>query len=410
MMWPFALKEAAFRLNRLTIRGDGRSNEATFFNVDSDIIEPSTFHTFGSPCFVLDARLQSGLSTVPKWEPRSRLGIYVGHSPSHAGTVALVLNPTTGHVSPQYHVVFDDHFTTVPFTNKNNTPPNWASLVENSRECVTEEEYDLAQEWLSEEPKTNPNDALTPKASNVSNNPNPTMKMCGSAMQMSETNPTMRMCGSAMQMSETNTCGPDLESPSSSLKTSNEVSNPTLSASEGDLALSAPKMINLSTAGLRRSPRLLEQNKASNSDKGPSTVAYASSSKHRHPFQRPKRQSPRMSFFSVFCSVGVLWSFALSTMPHFFNGECHSFVTRVSDDYERLNGLYDDTINDICHHVKAYTTSNEVYTYKQMLKEDDCNKFFQAIMDKIEVHEKHNYWTLVERNDLPVGIKTIMAI
>jgi hypothetical protein len=44
--------------------------------------------------------------------------IYVGHLSSHAGLVALVLNPCTGHVSPQFHVVFDDHFTTVPFMEK----------------------------------------------------------------------------------------------------------------------------------------------------------------------------------------------------------------------------------------------------------------------------------------------------
>ena len=30
-LWPFALKEAAFRLNKLTIRANGRSNESTFF-------------------------------------------------------------------------------------------------------------------------------------------------------------------------------------------------------------------------------------------------------------------------------------------------------------------------------------------------------------------------------------------
>ena len=34
-------------------------------------------------------------------------GIYLGHSPYHIGSVALVLNPETGHVSPQFHVVFD---------------------------------------------------------------------------------------------------------------------------------------------------------------------------------------------------------------------------------------------------------------------------------------------------------------
>jgi len=78
MIWPFALKEAAFRLNKLTIDEDGHSIEARFFGVDGDIIGPSLFHTFGSPCFALDSRLQSGIAGVPKWEPRSRLGIYVG--------------------------------------------------------------------------------------------------------------------------------------------------------------------------------------------------------------------------------------------------------------------------------------------------------------------------------------------
>jgi hypothetical protein len=94
----------------------------------------STLHVFGSPCFVLGSRLQSGIAGPPKWEPRSRLGIYVGHSPSHAGLVALVLNPRTGHILPQFHVVFDDLFTMVPYMNKNKIPPNWADLVKKSSE------------------------------------------------------------------------------------------------------------------------------------------------------------------------------------------------------------------------------------------------------------------------------------
>jgi hypothetical protein len=83
----------------------------------------------------------------PKWEPRSRRGIYVGHSPSHAGNVALVLNPRTGHVSPQYHVVFDDLFTTVASMKKSEVPPNWLELVEKSSEQVTDEDYNLPKTW-----------------------------------------------------------------------------------------------------------------------------------------------------------------------------------------------------------------------------------------------------------------------
>jgi hypothetical protein len=148
MMWPIALKEAAYCLNRLSLRSDGRSCEATFFNIEGDLFNPATLHVFGSPCFVLDSRLQSEIAGPPKWEPRSRLGIYVGHSPSHAGSVALVLNPRTGHVSPQFYVVFDDLFTTVAYMKKSEVPPNWTKLVEKSSERVTNEDYDLAKTWL----------------------------------------------------------------------------------------------------------------------------------------------------------------------------------------------------------------------------------------------------------------------
>ena len=61
---------------------------------------------------------------IPKWEPRARMGVYVGWSPSHASNVALVLNPRTGHVSPQFHVVFDYDFTTVEYLCKKTVPPH----------------------------------------------------------------------------------------------------------------------------------------------------------------------------------------------------------------------------------------------------------------------------------------------
>ena len=72
-------------------------------------------HTWGCPIYFLGERCHSNIFLLPKWEPLSRSGIYIGHSPFHAGSVALVLNPETGHVSPQFHVVFDDEFSTVPF-------------------------------------------------------------------------------------------------------------------------------------------------------------------------------------------------------------------------------------------------------------------------------------------------------
>jgi hypothetical protein len=67
---------------------------------------------------------------------------------TNSSSVALVLNPRTGHVSPQFHVVFDDLFTTVSFMKKSEVPPNWAKLVDKSSEQVTDKNYDLAKMWL----------------------------------------------------------------------------------------------------------------------------------------------------------------------------------------------------------------------------------------------------------------------
>lgn len=48
-----------------------------------------------------------------KWQPRSRQGVFVGFSPKHGSEVPLIINPRTKHLFLQFHVVFDDSFSTV---------------------------------------------------------------------------------------------------------------------------------------------------------------------------------------------------------------------------------------------------------------------------------------------------------
>ena len=56
-----------------------------------------------------------------KWVRRSKRGVYVGLSQHHAGSVALIWNPETTHVSPQYHIVLDEGFTTcIPGSDEQN--------------------------------------------------------------------------------------------------------------------------------------------------------------------------------------------------------------------------------------------------------------------------------------------------
>ena len=64
------------------------------------------------------------------------------------------MNPRTGLVSPQYHLVFDDDHWTVPFISSNDTPPQLFTLVENNSENTPTDDYKLSDEWF--EPNINP--------------------------------------------------------------------------------------------------------------------------------------------------------------------------------------------------------------------------------------------------------------
>ena len=107
-------------------------------------------HPWGRLVYVLESKLHTDSKGLPNWETCSRLGIYLGHSTTHADSVTLVLNPGTGYVSPQYHLVFDDKFTTVSSMRDGSIPTNWKELVTNSSFSSTEEQFSLADVWLRE--------------------------------------------------------------------------------------------------------------------------------------------------------------------------------------------------------------------------------------------------------------------
>jgi hypothetical protein len=169
MFRPFALKAMAERMNKLHIHPDGSTPESRLYGIDPDEIPVGNYHTLFCPVYVLDSKLQSaGAIGPPKWNPRARIGVYLGHSPFHAGNVALVFNPTTGHVSPQYHVVFDDDFSTVPFMEKGKIPPNWEELYNNNRDLATDEDFNLAKSWYQQQANSVSGEDIGPINGNAS--------------------------------------------------------------------------------------------------------------------------------------------------------------------------------------------------------------------------------------------------
>ena len=149
MLWPFDLLAATDQINHLHIDVNGNTQEMKSSQAVGLPTRLRNFHTFGCTVYILNARLQgAGGGCPPKWDPRSRLGIYLSHSPSHAGNVALVLNPKKGLILPQFHAVFDDDFSTVPSSRKGEVPDNWKQVVQNSRGKSADGFYDVIKKWF----------------------------------------------------------------------------------------------------------------------------------------------------------------------------------------------------------------------------------------------------------------------
>ena len=123
-------------------------------------------HVWGSPVYVLDPKLQDG-KKIPKFNPRSRRGQYLGQSTAHSSTIGRILNLNTGWVSPQYHVVYDNLFTTVPNAESGGllelqdfNAESWNRLIESGLERhIDDVEYDrqgrrllpeLHNDWLTD--------------------------------------------------------------------------------------------------------------------------------------------------------------------------------------------------------------------------------------------------------------------
>jgi hypothetical protein len=159
-LWPMALAYAAFLHNHIPKRSQGLAPIELFCGTRLNCSYLRRARVFGCPSFVLDPKLQDG-KKLPKWKPRSRQGQFLGFSPDHSTSVSLILNVQTGSISPQFHVVFDEKFTTV--SSSHSITDRHESILDllrqpGSRENLLDDIWDplndgpapeLADEWLS---------------------------------------------------------------------------------------------------------------------------------------------------------------------------------------------------------------------------------------------------------------------
>lgn len=129
--WPFALDHAVYLWNNLPRDRNGLTPLEVFTGVhqqhNDEILRAKVW---GCPAYVLDPKLQDG-HKLPKWKRRSHCGMYLGSSFDHAESVGRILNIRSGAVSPQFHVVYDELFTTMSarFDELPLTEQEWNDLL-----------------------------------------------------------------------------------------------------------------------------------------------------------------------------------------------------------------------------------------------------------------------------------------
>lgn len=151
-LWPMAVDYAVYLFNHLP-NDKGFSPIELFTGETMPKHHLKDLHVWGCPVYVLDPTLQAG-KKLPRWEPRSRRGVFLGYSPVHSSNVPLILNIKTGSISPQYHVVFDDTFSSVTSITTDSDPPSfWNDLQLLDRvhriPLDNDANMSLEPEWLS---------------------------------------------------------------------------------------------------------------------------------------------------------------------------------------------------------------------------------------------------------------------
>ena len=161
-LWPQAIKHVVNVRNSLPRPGKTESPLSKFAGTS---VQPNLkhFHPFGCPVYVLQAPLQAR-SPFPRWGERSRIGIFLCHSPHHASSVPLVLSTQTGLVSPQFHCVFDDDFDTVKKEQADTSIWKVKAHLQEAKEQAAEV---TTQSSLISGPKYQPTTSLCPYSRDI---------------------------------------------------------------------------------------------------------------------------------------------------------------------------------------------------------------------------------------------------
>ncbi len=127
--WPFAIRHAV-ALHNTCAWGSAKQSPHELFTNEVSPRSLFDYQVFGCPAYVLRKELQDNPGSAKKWESRCWQGIYVGLSSLHASSVALIYNPTSCHVTQQFHVAFDESFTSAASTDQDTSDARITNILD----------------------------------------------------------------------------------------------------------------------------------------------------------------------------------------------------------------------------------------------------------------------------------------
>ena len=391
-LWPFAV-EYACKIHNLLPKGDGSASSIELLTgTKLTTNHLKDLHVFGAPTYVLSPTLQDG-HKLPKWEARSKQGIFLGHSRKHASSVAVVLNTSSNFITPQYHVVIDDWFTTSSSpADTSSLVTSWATMFPNGLLSTQTDDPDdfVADEWLLEDELAHRRRLRSPLASG--NSPPSSSPSTAPDAAPTTTPPAV------LQDTSTHDHNP-IQPPSPRSESQREIQQlqPNGVQPEREPPSPAPDP-----------PRL----------SAPSSVQSQTPSPVLRRSNRERKPAVRFSDDRVY---DQLYSGLSANVATFLNGTLMRNDTTLDTDVNLeftpnslsvFYGSVDETHPSFVHHATTSyglpTLSNpDTLRYHEMLASIDRELFETAMDTEIKALESYNTWDLIKRSSVPKNAKVL---
>ena len=398
-LWTFAVNHAVHQWNN-TPRKDLHyaSPEEVFtghtnrdIDQNDNIIKSNiakSFHPFGCPVYVLKNELQKN-ETIPKFDSRSRTGVFLGYSSSHARNVALVLNLKTNHISPQYHVVYDDTFSTLETSKVCKLLEIWDDLA--YKQPTLKYKIDLTSDDFNAPLQT------VPPSNETSNSATPNItKSKQRRKRQSTNNKSKDNVTSTGSSSQRETKVPELISTSSEgAEDSDQLQSSGIEDDLVDIRTLIPTPSTVSTPTKKRHgsyiPDPTKQSSASGTRKS----------------QRTKRKSKRLAAEASIRES--MMSMAANMAAQNGQHKCMNLQDTI-DRHLDLSKLDDGTINDMHPWALAASANPNILTHREAKKADDWKHFQEAMKEEIERMIKNKLFKLTARSTVPMGQRILRAV